>query len=201
MDQENGLASPLQSSTIPSTMAELDEMERQLILEREVNERRNTDIDQKLDSIKRAKEALSQFIDPNPSELSGALSAVSSMEGEAFKTWDEFRDAGYDVPVVCPATPSELRQIIKERPIPVGMKTKLAWAVKRDRNLAALKMMAMRESDQKFRLLDFANAMAATGFFEGSGYRFKTTLRRHMASCPDEWEDLQQGLWQYRGSP
>ena len=92
-------------------------------------------------------------------------------------------------------------QIMAERSIPIGTGATERWAIKKERNLASLSLMANRVPDAEFRLLDFANLMSAVGMFDGLGHRYKTTLIRHMQSVPEEWKDLGKGHWKFLGSP
>ena len=201
MNQRESHPTPPKSSTIPSTLAELDEMEKSLIQEKEACGMRLKSIDQQLETINRGKSALASIYGPRAQGDSTVISNEPEGQAVLYGTWDEFRQAGYDIPEECLASPAELNQIIAERPITSGTKKQREWDIRKDRNLSALRLMALRAPRRRFRLLDYANLMAAVGMFEGTGQNFKTTLIRHMRLEPGEWRNLTRGFWEYLKFP
>ena len=180
----------------------LAQMERNLTQQREEGERHLQAITRELESIRLAKEALSVILYPDTQQTDPAPSTEQSTRLNLFESWDEYREAGYTIPEESLASPSELRQIITDQPIPTDARETDVWAIKKIRNLAALRLMAARIPDGRFRLFDLATSMRAVGFYEGPTDRFQTTLARHMGSCPDEWENLGRGFWKFlKASP
>ena len=208
MNREGNQLNPPHSGTTPINMDELGEMERRLtqmelslIQEKEDKELRLEVINDELDWIKAAKSAISQILNRADQKTLPESPIEPSSQAVFFDTWDEYRRADYPIPEVSLASPSELKDIIDDLPIPAGMKANKTWPIKKERNLQALRLMAGRTTDGTFRLLDMANTMSAVGFFDGQGRRFKTTLARHMESVPDEWEKLSPGIWKFLKSP
>lgn len=208
MDHEGNQLNPPQSGTIPSNKAELVDMERgltqierNLTQEKQEKEQRLKVINDELDSIQTAKSAISRILNHDEQGTHPGSSTEHSTQSVSYETWDEYRKADYAIPEECFASPSELKQIIEDLPIPAGMKVNQTWPIKKERNLRALGLMAGRTPDGTFRLLDMANVMSAVGLFDGLGHRFKTTLTRHMESVPDEWENLGSGIWKFLKAP
>lgn len=189
-------------SNIAASLADLNKWSIQLVEKKQDIHQQLNDIDQKLKDIEDAKSVLTKLFDSDPPQDSPTkFTKFLATQIQAYDTWDEYREAGRDIPEVCPASPGELMQIMAERPIPIGTNTTESWAIKKERNFASLSLMANRVPDAEFRLLDFANLMSAVGMFDGLGHRYKTTLIRHMQSVPEEWNDLGKGRWKFLGSP
>ena len=208
MDHDGNQLDPSQSSTEPIDREELVRMERRLTQmehnltqKREEGERGLHAITRQLESIKIAKSGLSEILHPDTQQTDPASSTKQSTRINLFESWAEYREAGYTIPEECLASPSELRQIITDLPIPADTRESKVWVIKKERNLAALRLMAARIPDGRFRLFDFANVLRAVGFYDGPTDRFQTTLTRHMGSFPAEWENLGKGFWKFLKAP
>lgn len=108
-------------------------------------------------------------------------------------TWEEYEDQGIRIPEIRPATPVELRGLMDKYPMPKAPKTTQEWLIKKERNLAASRLMAERLPERKFMVLDFAELMQAAGLHDSSVDAVKKTLLRHLKDSPDFQETGEPG--------
>ena len=175
---------------VEDMLADLNQAEEHLT-------QRMQDIEKDLDAIRLAKDGLSKLLNAHQSTHTTSAAHVEIPH----ETWDEYRELGHAIPDDCPASPRDLADIIEDYPIPEGAQITKVWEIKKARNLAALRLMAQRTTDETFLLLDFAKLMCAVGLAAGAPKRRKTTLERHMLSEPAHWKKLGNGYWMFTDKP
>ena len=159
-------------------------------------------IEKELEAVRLIKSGLRQLLEVRATEDMPSTHTTSAAHvGIPHETWDEYRELGHAIPDDCPASPRDLADIIEDYPIPEGAQTTKAWEIKKVRNLAALRLLAQRTTDEKFLLLDFAKLLCAVGLAAGPPKHRKTTLERHMQSEPEHWKNLGDGYWMFIDTP
>ena len=113
-----------------------------------------------------------------------------------FETWDEYEDNGVQIPEARPATPTELRAIMDEFPMPKTPKKTKEWQVKTIRNLAASRLMAERMPETQFMVKDFAELMQAAGLHDSTVDAVRKTLMEHLTKSPEFRETGLKGQMQ-----